>query len=134
MSQLPLVLFLVAHALIHLGFVSRRPAATAGGPAWPFDLDRSWLLGRAGIDAAVSRPLAIVLLTLVLGGYIVAAVMALGSGPAALFTLGVVVGSVASAAMLILFFHRWLSVGLAIDIVLLWAVLVAGWQPHGLGL
>jgi hypothetical protein len=35
---------------------------------------------------------------------------------------------VASGAVLILFFHPWLVLGLGIDVVLTWAAL-AGWSP-----
>jgi hypothetical protein len=38
-------------------------------------------------------------------------------------------GAIASLGVLILFFHPWLVVGLAIDVLVLWAVLVAGWAP-----
>ena len=40
----------------------------------------------------------------------------------------------ASLALLVAFFHPWLIVGLAIDVVLLWATLVAAWSPTQLGL
>jgi hypothetical protein len=43
-----------------------------------------------------------------------------------------VVGAGASLAMLVLFFHPWLALGLAIDAVLLWAVLANGWRPDGI--
>ena len=47
----------------------------------------------------------------------------------AAFVPGVVAGSIASLALLVLFFHPWLTLGVAIDLVLLWAVLVARWSP-----
>jgi hypothetical protein len=34
--------------------------------------------------------------------------------------------------LLILFFHPWLALGVAIDVVLLWAVLGARWTPDAL--
>jgi hypothetical protein len=44
--------------------------------------------------------------------------------------------AIASAGMLLLllllFFHPWLTLGIVIDVALLWAVLVAGWRPEGL--
>ena len=124
--------FLVAHALIHLGFVSPRPKAAAGGPAWPFDLDRSWILTPLRVPPGLLRALGIVLLVLILAGASLAAVTALGIGPASLFVPGIVLGSVASAGMLLLFFHPWLTLGIVIDVALLWAVLIAGWRPEGL--
>lgn len=40
-----------------------------------------------------------------------------------------VVGAGPSLAVLLLFFHPWLSLGVDIDLVLLWAVIAAGWSP-----
>jgi hypothetical protein len=36
--------------------------------------------------------------------------------------------------LLLLFFHPWLVLGIAIDLGLLWAVLVADWTPQGTAL
>jgi len=122
-------LFLLAHAGIHASFVSPRPAATAGGPAWPFDLGRSWLLSPLGAGSELTRPLGLALLAVTLAGFAVAALSALGIGPASLWVPSVIVGGVASIALLGLFFHPWLALGVAIDIVLIWAVTIADWQP-----
>jgi hypothetical protein len=40
--------FAVAHGLIHASFLSPQPRTEPGAPAWPFHLDRSWLLSRLG--------------------------------------------------------------------------------------
>jgi hypothetical protein len=52
--------------------------------------------------------------------------------PATMWPVGTVAGAIASIALLVLFFHPWLVLGLAIDFVLLWAVLVARWEPDWL--
>ena len=124
--------FLVAHALIHLSFVRSRPKAAAGGPAWPFDLDRSWILTPLRVPPSRSRTLGVILLVLILAGASLGAVTALGIGPASLFVPAIVLGSVASAGMLLLFFHPWLTLGIVIDVALLWVLLVAGWRPEGM--
>jgi hypothetical protein len=59
---------LLGHALIHASYVTPRPPAKAAGPPWPFDLDRSWLLGRSGAGSAVSRPLGIALVAATIAG------------------------------------------------------------------
>jgi hypothetical protein len=41
-------------------------------------------------------------------------------------------GAITSFALLALFFDPWLVVGLAIDVMILLAVLVAGWTPASL--
>ncbi len=132
MLQLLFPIFLLAHALIHLSFLSPRPKAEAGGLTWPFDLERSRLLGPLRVPSSRLRALGIVLLVFILAGYGLAAVTSLGIGPASLFVPGIVLGSVASAALLLVFFHPWLTLGIVIDVALLWAVLVAGWRPEAL--
>ena len=49
---------LFAHGWVHLMFVFPRPqpvAVGAGGPDWPFDLRRSWLIATAGLDPGAVR-------------------------------------------------------------------------------
>lgn len=123
--------FLLAHAAIHIGFVSPRPPATAGGPAWPFDVTHSWVLGPLGLDAETSRMLAIALIAVTLGAFALAGLAAIGIAPAGLWPAAVTIGGVASIAVLVLFFHPWLLLGIVIDVVLLWAVNVASWAPEG---
>jgi hypothetical protein len=127
--MLPLVLFgafLVGHALIHAGFVSPRPTA-AGGPPWPFALDHSWLLTPLGVAPQATQILGWALLLVMVAGYAtaIAAMVGLVGGPA--FKVGIVVGSSASLAVLALFFHPWLVVGIALDAALLFAILAARW-------
>jgi hypothetical protein len=124
-------LFLVAHGLIHASFVSPAPPATTGGPQWPFDLTRSWALSPLGLDAAVTRVVGLALVTVVVAGYAAAASSYVGVTPGAWFAPAVVAASLASLALLGLFFHPWLVLGLAIDALLLWAVLLNGWSPKG---
>ena len=45
----------------------------------------------------------------------------------------VVTGAAASLLLLSLFFHPWLVIGVAIDVVLLYLVLVTGWDPFAAG-
>ena len=124
--------FLVAHALIHLSFVSPRPEAAVGRPAWPFDLDRSWILTPLRVPPSWLHTIGVILMVLTLAGALLAAVTALGIGPASLFVPAVVLCAFTSAVMLLLFFHPWITLGIVIDVALLWVVLVAGWRPEGL--
>lgn len=128
--MLPRLLFaalLLGHAVIHAGFVSPRPTAT-GGPTWPFALDHSWLLTRIGLDGSIGRGIGVALLLVLLAGYATAALATLGVlGPSA-FAVGIAVGSGASILMLAVFFHPWLIVGVILDLILLGAVLGAGWR------
>jgi hypothetical protein len=131
-TRLVIAAFLLAHAGIHAAFVSPRPPATAGGPAWPFEL-RSWLLTPLGFGPEANRLIGRALVAATIGGFGLAAVGALSLAPAAAWTAGVSLGAIASLAILVLFFHPWLVLGVVIDLGLLWAALVADWGPQGLG-
>jgi len=124
--------FLLAHGLVHLLFLAPPPAETAGGPSWPFELGRSWALSPAGVGTDALRVLAIALIALLIGAYALAALTGLGIGPGSLWAPAITVGALASLALLGLFFRPWLSIGVAIDLVLLWLALQSGWVPEGL--
>ena len=127
-------LFLLAHGLIHLSYLAPAPSPGAGRPEWPFDMANSWLVTNLGMSADLIRPLGTLLVVVVAGTL----------GAAGLATLGVlvpqewwkpfvIVGAVASAVTLAIFFHPWIVIGIAIDLVLLWVVMGAGWEPTGTG-
>jgi hypothetical protein len=126
--------FLLAHAAIHGSFLAPRPPVTAGGPAWPFELERSWILRLLGLDAQSSRVLGIALVAATIGAFALAAVTAIGFGPDALWQPMVTIGAIASLAVLGIYFNPWFVLGIAIDLVLLWGVLIAGWAPDGVSL
>jgi hypothetical protein len=129
MSRLVVAAFLLAHGAIHAGYLSPRPAASAGGPTWPFALESSWLLGRLPLDVEAMRVVGIALTAATIGGFALAALAGLGLLPGALWIAGASVGAVASVALLVVFFHPWLVVGLLIDAAVLWVVLIARWEP-----
>ena len=122
---------LLGHALIHASYLAPEPAAKPGAPAWPFHLDRSWLLGPIGVDREVSRLLGIALVVVVIAAFALAAIGCLGVGPAWLWRIGVAFGAVASLAVLALYFHPWLVLGIGIDLGLLWLVVAGAWEPAG---
>jgi hypothetical protein len=90
------------------------------------------LLGRLGLEGDVARLLGTALLALTIGGFALAALAAVGVAPAGAWAPGIAAGAAASLGLLILFFHPWLALGVAIDLVLLWAVLVTRWTPEAL--
>jgi hypothetical protein len=132
--KLVLTLFLAAHGLIHLSFLSPVPPRTAGGPEWPFELARSWLVTGLHLDPALVRPVGI-------GLAVASAVLLLLAGLATAgwivptgWWIGLAVaGAATSVVTLLLFFHPWLVLGVLIDVVLLWAIFGAGWRPEGIG-
>lgn len=120
---------LIGHGLIHLGFVSPRPAAAPGAPPWPFDLTRSWLLNAVGAPESAARAIGWALVAVIVVAFGVAALASLEWLPAGWFGAASVVGAAASLVLLATFFHVWLIVGVAVDLVLLWGVIAAGWAP-----
>ena len=130
--RLVLAAFLLAHGAIHAGYISPRPPPGPGAPAWPFALDASWASTALGVDVHVMRAIGTLLVAATLGGFALAALVAVGILPAGVWPVVTAVGAIASIAVLLLFFHPWLLLGVAIDIVLLWAVLAAHWQPEWL--
>lgn len=134
MSALIVAGLLLGHALVHASYLAPEPAAKSGAPTWPFHLDRSWLLGPIGVEREISRVLGVGLVVVAIAAFALGVIAALGVGPAWLWSIGVSLGAIASLAVLVLYFHPWLVLGIAIDIVLLWAVSVSGWAPEGLGL
>ena len=120
---------LIAHAAIHVAYLSPRPPVTAGGPAWPFDLGQSWLLPRLGVEPHRARGLAIALISVLVIGFAIAAGVAFGVLPTALWGPALAIGSTASLLLLLTFFHPWLIVGVAIDIALLAVALLGPWTP-----
>lgn len=129
-ARLAIAALLLGHALIHVGYLSPRPPATAGGPAWPFELDRSWLLGSLGASPELGRLLGVALVAVTIAGFALAALAVAGVVPIAAWAPGVATGALASIVLLGLFFHPWLVLGLAIDLIVLWAALVARWAPE----
>jgi hypothetical protein len=127
--KLVIAAFLAAHAAIHASFIAPRPPVTAGGPAWPFDLTRSWVLSPFGFDGDVTRLLGIALVAVTIGGFGLAALAVIGIAPAGVWAPAVVAGALSSFALIAVFFHPWLVLGMAIDAALIWAVLVADWTP-----
>lgn len=123
--------FLLAHAAVHGTFIAPRPPATAGGPTWPFELGKSWVLGPLGLDSEATRMVGMVLIALTIGAFALASLVAAGVVPSALWQATVTTGAIASIALLGLHFSPWFVVGVAIDLVVLWAVLVASWAPDG---
>jgi hypothetical protein len=115
--------FLLLHTAIHTSFLSAAPAVAAGGPQWPFDLGRSWLLSPVGVDSSVLRIVGLALVAAIVGGYALAVLASVVTLPGDLLSIGIALGSVASLALLAIFFSPWFVLGFVIDLGLLWAVM-----------
>jgi hypothetical protein len=129
MPTLIIAAFLFIHGAIHLSFLSPRPPATAGGPSWPFALERSWILSRLGVSPDLLRVLGLALSAATFAAFTLAALGVIGLLPAGVWPAAVATGAGSSLALLVLFFHPWLVLGLIIDAALLAAVFIADWSP-----
>jgi hypothetical protein len=127
--RLALAGFLLAHAAIHIAFIAPAPPATADGPAWPFTTNDSWLFSRLGVGPDEGRLVALGLVVVTIAAFALAALVAVGIAPISLWAPAIAIGAAASLGQLVAFFHPWLALGLAIDVGLVWAALVAGWAP-----
>ena len=126
-------LFLVAHGLVHLGFVSRSPAPAPGAPEWPFEMGRSWLIGAVG-HAGLVRGIGAALVITTLVAFVGAGLAWFGIlVPQAWWPALTIAGSATSLAVLVVFFHPWLVIGLAIDAALIVLVVGSGWRAETSG-
>lgn len=130
-----LALLLLAHGSVHLVFLFPQPepaTATAGGLAYPFDMDRSWLIGGAGLDGGLVHTVGTVLMAVV---FVLASLAALATVgllvPAGWWAPLVVASALSSVLLLTLFFSPLFLLGYAIDLALLWLVLGSVWRPAG---
>lgn len=121
--QFVIGVFLIAHGLVHALYAAPRPPDA--GETWPFDLDRSWLLG--GLGSKLRRGIGTALWITALAGFVLAglgAFISAGVWP----TLAIVSAGV-SFVVMVIFWHRWLAFGVSIDLVILAALLWLGWPP-----
>lgn len=129
-AKLLIMAFLIGHAVVHFLFLIPVPAIAPGAPPWPFDLSRSWALGALGLEAPVIRMIAIVLVAVLVIGSGAAVLSLWGLLPQDTFASGIQVGATASLALVALFFHPRLVLGVAIDAALLYLVTLGGWSPQ----
>jgi len=128
MWKFALGVFLAAHGLIHLGYVTPAPA----DPKYPFSLSKSWLITGIGLEEPSVRMLGIVLSALTVVGFVLTGLAATGIlVPQEWWQPLTVVSAMTSFLLLVFFWNTWLVLGVAIDIALLVALLWLRWQPFG---
>jgi hypothetical protein len=114
-------LVLVGHAVMHIGAV-----------AWGFLFVSTppWIVTGTGVDFDAAKAIAVVFTSITVAGYLLAVLAGAGIVvPRNWWRPFVVAASLASATMLVGLFSLPAVPGLAIDAVLVWAVLVRSWQP-----
>jgi hypothetical protein len=123
MTTVLVVLFLAAHGLVHLAIWLPHPEPDPDRPP-PFQPDHSALLTATAAPVETIHRVAVGAAAAVAAAYVLAAmVIAVGAPGAVLVTvLAAALGLVQKA----LYFHPWLSFGVAIDLGVL-AGALAGW-------
>jgi hypothetical protein len=120
MFQLATGALLIAHGLIHLSYATPK----VDDERFPFVPERTWFVSATHLEVAAARGVFVALAALTVLAYAVAGIgLVAGAawwGPWAL------AGSVASLMTLVLGFHPWLILGVAIDVAIIAGVL-AGW-------
>lgn len=127
------VLFLVAHGYIHMS-LAKVPVSQPGAlrtpffPAWWRDnVDPAWPVSKLGIAPQTTRTMGWVLWALTLAGYVLAgAALLFAPAQPALWQACAAAASLLSLALLGLYWHPWLPVGVLIDLALL-AVVFLHW-------
>lgn len=130
-----LVLFLLAHGYIHMSLASvpiPQPGAlrTPFFPSWWRDaVDPKWPASRLGLSPELTRTLGWVLWLLVTALYTLSALALLFTAGQAALWQGLTAGaSILSLALLALYWHPWLPVGVLLDVALLAAIFLR-WSP-----
>jgi hypothetical protein len=127
MGKFALGFFLAVHGLIHLGYLTPNT-----DPKYPFNLGNSWIITHIGLNEPSVRFIGHVLIAVTVIGFACAGLAATGIIIPQNWWLPItIVASITSLLVLLLFWHTWLILGVAIDVVLLVALLWLGWQPFG---
>ncbi|MGD0166325.1 MAG: hypothetical protein ABSC51_03425 [Gaiellaceae bacterium] len=119
-------LFVIAHGLVHLLYLISKP----DDPSWPFTLRQSWLL-----PEDVRRPVALVLLSLVVTAFVLLGLAVWGfPGLSGIWPGIATVSALLSLGLLVAFWNAQLGAGVCIDIALIvLAVVHPGWIDKVVG-
>jgi hypothetical protein len=133
--KIALALFIIAHGLVHAGLAAAPdpvdPDAKPG--AFFTAVERSWLLPRLGLNPSTVQWAGIILVALSTLGFVLAGLGIFGvAGLGAVWRSIAIFSACVSTLLLVLFWHRWLPVGVVINIGILVALLWAQWPPEAL--
>lgn len=117
-------LILIAHGLVHLMYVVPKPARSPRGTEWPFHADRSWALSFVGLGTGALQTTAVALMAVTTAGFTVAGIALLAN--LGWWTGAAIAAAAASSALLVLYLHPLLVLGLAINAFVL-SVTVLEW-------
>ena len=126
MTRVALGLFLIAHGLLHAGIYAMPQPKDKEGP---FDPSYSWALTGAHVAHDSARRLSL-LMGLITAGVFTLAGISLLAGWAAWVPVAVL-GAATGLLLKGLYFNAWLSIGVLIDVAILWTAATA-WPPSSI--
>ena len=118
MIRLVTGLFLIAHGLVHLLYLAPRPETD---PNYPFVPEERWLARAIGLQPSTAKAIAGALAVACAIAFVIAGISLLAS--AEVWEPAAVVASLISLVLMLLFFHPWLMLGIAIDVAIIGSVL-----------
>jgi hypothetical protein len=127
-----LAIFIIAHGLVHAGLaIAPNPSDPDAKPGAFFTaMERSWLLPRLGLNASSVYWIGILLVILATLGFVLSGLGIFGvAGLINIWRTVAIISSCISLLLLILFWHRYLPVGILINVGTLIALLWAKWPP-----
>ena len=114
-------LLLIAHGLVHLLYLMPRPE---DDPSYPFVPETRWSAKLVGVEPSTAKTVAASLAVAVAAVLLVSGIALFAD--ADIWKVAAATGSLLSLALLLLFFHPWLTIGVAIDV----AILTDVWFAH----
>jgi hypothetical protein len=110
-------LFLIAHGLVHLLYLAPRPE---DDDRYPFVPEDRWSARLLGLQPRAAKAIAGGLAVIVAATLSIAGIAVIAD--ASMWEPAAVVGAALSLATLLILFHRWLTIGVAIDVAILASV------------
>jgi hypothetical protein len=132
MLKTALALFIIAHGLVHaILAIAPNPTDPNAKPGAFFSAaERSWLLSQLWMDAPTIRRIGFLLVGLSTLGFVLTGLGIFGiAGLSILWRTVAIISAGISLLLLITFWHRWLPIGVLIDVGTLFSLLVIHWPP-----
>jgi len=121
MTTALIVVFLIAHGLVHLAIWLPKPDEQKPQPFVP---SHSTVLSLADVGQRTAQTMSVVLAAVTAGAFVVAGIGVALTAPWT--TAAAVCASLTGLALKVLYYHPWLSIGIVLDALVLSAAL-AGW-------
>jgi hypothetical protein len=125
-------ILLIAHGLVHAALAAAPNPTDPEGQALAFFTvpERSWLFSRINLNPAAVKWIGLVLVGLATLGFILAGIGILTSGGLnTIWRASAAFSSIISLLLLITFWHRWLPIGILIDLLTL-SVIISNKLPE----